>query len=109
MEENREDKPQVPGPEPGDSFSGCVHAQFLEIFFFVIAIVFAAMITNATMRMIVIGAGFITGVYFGVGWLRKAVIKQEVGLFSRESGFYWLLLSLGCALAMFIFDRLLYE
>ncbi len=90
----------------GEKFSGCARQVFFEILFFVIAIVFAAMATNATLRMICIGAGLITGVYFGVGWLRKAVIKQEVGLFSRESGFYWLLLSLGCALVMFIIDRI---
>ncbi len=90
-----------------EKFSGCAHQIFLEILFFVIAIIFGAMATNATMRIIFIGAGLITGVYFGVGWLRKAVIKQEVGVFSRASGFTWLLISLGSALVMFIMDRVI--
>ncbi len=90
-----------------EKFSGCARQVFFEILFFVIAVVFAAMATNATLRMIFIGAGLITGVYFGIGWLRKAVINQEVGVFSRESGFTWLLISLGCALVMFIMDRII--
>ncbi len=50
--------------------------------------------------------GVVVGLYFGVNWLWKGILRQEVRPFSLESGFYWLLLSLGIAFGLFVFGAL---
>ncbi len=58
------------------------------------------------LRTVEIVVGVVVGLYFGVNWLRKGILRQEVRSFSLESGFYWLLLSLGIAFGLFLFGAL---
>ncbi len=47
----------------------------------------------------------LVGLFFGVKWLWKGILQQKVRPFSRESGFYWLLLSIGTAFVIFLIGR----
>lgn len=61
--------------------------------------------SSPPMRILLIAVGVIAGAGFGLNWIRKAIIKQETGLFSVESGFYWMILGLGGAFILFLIDH----
>ncbi len=69
-------------------------------------VAFAVAITIPFGRTVGMIVGLLVGLYFGVKWLVKGIIRQEVRLFSRESGFYWLILSFGSALVLFLTNYL---
>ncbi len=78
------------------------YGKLVGILIFIIIVV----VKVPPLRVAVIILSVLVGIYFGVNWLRKGILRQEVRPFSRESGFYWLLLSLGIAFVVFLIGLL---